>query len=199
MKRVAFVTAIFGLIEVLGIISLWFTDIWFDDLAGSELAFAIILTILVAVDIFKDITSTATGFALSKEQNGDYLWKDRRRNFLGLPWSFTRYRLTKEKLIVDKGFFHRTESEIRLYRVMDLCVDRTFGQRTCNMGTVTVHSSDKSDSTLVMKNIKRPVQTKELISKYVEIERQNKRISGREILEGGHDGEDCGCDEYEDI
>ena len=28
-------------------------------------------------------------------------WKDRKRTIFGLPWSFTRYRLTDDKLIVS--------------------------------------------------------------------------------------------------
>ena len=31
------------------------------------------------------------------------VWKDRKRTFLGLPWSFTRYELTEEKLIIETG------------------------------------------------------------------------------------------------
>lgn len=197
MKRVGFANVIFFILELLLVFSIWFTELWFEDgtLKGSVLVFAIILTVLIVLDIMKDICTLTTGITLSKEETGEYIWKDRKRNGLGLPWSFTRYRLTKEKLIVDKGFFSRTESEVRLYRVVDLCVERSFMQRTCGMGTITVHSSDKSDSTLVLKNIKRPLEVKEKISKYVEIERQNKRISGREIIDGNHDIDDCECGE----
>lgn len=195
MKRVGLANVIFFILELLLIFSVWFTDIWFEG--KLYLGFAIVLTILVVLDIIKDICTLSTGITLSKEETGTYIWKDRKRNGLGLPWSFTRYRLTKEKLIVDTGFFSRHESEIRLYRVVDLCVERSFWQRTCGMGTVTVHSSDKSDATLVLKNIKRPIEIKEKISKYVEIERQNKRITGREIIDGNHEVDDCECGEEE--
>ena len=46
------------------------------------------------------------------EQN--YVWKDRKRIIFGLPWTFTRYYLTEEKLIIDTGFLNRKEEEIRL-------------------------------------------------------------------------------------
>lgn len=32
------------------------------------------------------------------------LWKDRKRTLFGLPWSFTKYKLTEEKLIIQTGF-----------------------------------------------------------------------------------------------
>ena len=35
----------------------------------------------------------------------DILWKDRKRIlFLGLPWSFTRYSVSKDRFFISKGF-----------------------------------------------------------------------------------------------
>ena len=48
------------------------------------------------------------------------VWKDRKRTVFGLPWSFTRYLLYENKLVIDVGLFSRTEDEIRLYRIMDI-------------------------------------------------------------------------------
>ena len=31
------------------------------------------------------------------------IWKDRKRIIFGLPWSFTRYSLTEDKLLIDTG------------------------------------------------------------------------------------------------
>ena len=33
----------------------------------------------------------------------NYVWKDRRRPFLGLPLSFTVYTLLEDKLLIDSG------------------------------------------------------------------------------------------------
>jgi uncharacterized membrane protein YdbT with pleckstrin-like domain len=60
----------------------------------------------------------------------DVVWKDRKRIIFGLPWTFTRYSLTQEKLIVDTGFISRKEDEIRLYRILDITLKRPLGQRT---------------------------------------------------------------------
>ena len=35
------------------------------------------------------------------DTNLEILWKDRKRGFLGLPLSFTKYSLTKERLFVE--------------------------------------------------------------------------------------------------
>ena len=46
----------------------------------------------------------------------DILWKDRKRIlFLGLPWSFTRYSVSKDRFFISKGFFSVKDDEVRLY------------------------------------------------------------------------------------
>ena len=49
----------------------------------------------------------------------EYLWKDRKR-YLGLPLSFTRYRLSEDRLFCETGFFNIKSDEVLLYRVRDL-------------------------------------------------------------------------------
>ena len=40
------------------------------------------------------------------------VWQDRKRTLFGLPWSFTKYSLTEEKLLVETGFLNKKEEEI---------------------------------------------------------------------------------------
>ena len=58
-----------------------------------------------------------------------YKWSDRKRIIFGLPWTFTKYAATDEKLIIKSGILNIKEEEIRLYRVMDLTLHRTLFQR----------------------------------------------------------------------
>ena len=145
----------------------------------------VIALVVVALSFIKDIFLhfSVTATVSSAKEGAKYVWKDRKRTFLGLPFSFTRYRLTKEKILLDEGFFNRKENEVRLYRVMDLSLNRNFGQRLLGIGTITVTSSDKSLPLLELKNIKKSEFVKELISKLVEEERQAKRVTGREIID----------------
>ena len=41
----------------------------------------------------------------------DVVWKDRKRIIFGLPWTFTRYSLTQEKLVIDTGFISRRRTK----------------------------------------------------------------------------------------
>ncbi len=104
-----------------------------------------------------------------------YLWKDRKR-FLGMPLSFTRYALSEDRLFLSVGFFNVRDEEILLYRVRDMSVKRSLWQRIFGLGTVTVRSSDKSTPEVFLKNIKRPLDVKELLHKNVEEAKLARRI-----------------------
>ncbi len=116
----------------------------------------------------------------------EYLWKDRKR-FLGMPLSFTRYRLSKDRLFCETGFLNVKSDEVLLYRVRDLRLTMSLGQRIFGVGTVCVVSSDKSIPHLDLKNVKDPRTVKELIHKNVEAAKDKRRMRATELL-GGEDG-----------
>ena len=53
------------------------------------------------------------------------VWQDRKRIIFGLPWTFTKYVLTKEKLLIQTGILSTKEEEVRLYRIMDVTLRRS--------------------------------------------------------------------------
>ena len=105
----------------------------------------------------------------------DYKWKDRKRH-LGLPLSFTRYALSEDRLFLETGFFNIKDEEVVLYRIRDISMKRTFGQRIFRVGTITVVSSDKTCPQVELKNVKKPREVKELLHKYVEEMKINRKI-----------------------
>ena len=121
----------------------------------------------------------------------DFLWKDRKR-FLGLPLSFTKYRLSSDRLFCETGFLNVRSDEVLLYRVRDLRLTMNLGQRIFGVGTVCVVSSDKSIPHLDLKNVRNPRNVKELIHQNVEAAKDKRRICAAELL-GNEDGEvECG-------
>ena len=111
------------------------------------------------------------------------LWSDRKRlTLFGLPWTFTKYTCASEKFIVESGMLSTKEEEIRLYRILDLTLERSFWQRIFGLGTICCDTVDKSCPKLVIKNIKDSRKVKELISKAVEEERMKKKVSSRELM-----------------
>ena len=55
----------------------------------------------------------------------EILWSDRKRIWCGLPWTFTVYSMSEDRLFVKKGLFSLREDEVRLYRIKDLALQRS--------------------------------------------------------------------------
>lgn len=127
----------------------------------------------------------------------DVLWRDRKRwLFLGLPWTFTRYSVTKDRLFISKGLLNVKDDEVRLYRIMDISLERSFLQRIVGIGTIKICSGDKTLGDFELLNVKNPRQTKELLSDLVEKQRDVKRVVNRENMIDGHDHSD-GSDSFD--
>ena len=112
----------------------------------------------------------------------EIVWSDRKRIVFGLPWTFTKYALTKEKLLVETGILNKDEEEIRLYRIMDMTLKRSFWQRLFGVGTIHCCTADKTAPELDILWIKDASTVKELLSDLVEAERMEKRVSSREFF-----------------
>ena len=119
----------------------------------------------------------------------EYIWKDKKR-YLGMPISFTRYGMSEDRLFISVGFLNIKDDEVLLYRVRDIDTSRTLWQRFFGVGTITVMSSDKTMPTLVLKNIKNPVEVKEMLHAQVEDVKLKRRVRIGEIMGNGLDDED---------
>lgn len=123
------------------------------------------------------------------------LWQDKKRwLFFGLPWTFTKYTVLDEKILIDSGLLTSKQDEIRLYRVIDITLTRTLFQKLFKLGTITCNTSDKTCPILEFKNIPSSMQVKELLSQAVEEERVKKRVLSREVM---HDSFDDDDDDYD--
>ncbi len=123
------------------------------------------------------------------------VWKDTRRPIFGLPLSFTKYRLLEDKLLIDTGFLSTKQEEVKLYRIMDVTLNRTFIQRIFGVGTIHCCSADKTTPEFDIKDIKKSFEVKEMLSKMVEEQRDKKRVSGREFFANQEDDDDLDDDD----
>ena len=124
----------------------------------------------------------------------EIIWKDRKRIFFGLPWTFTKYSLSEDRLFISTGFFSVQEDEVRLYRIMDVSLERKLWQRMCGLGTIKCCSADKTMGDFEIKNIKKSREVKEMLSNMVEDERTKKKVSSREFRDHERDE----FDDYDD-
>ena len=123
----------------------------------------------------------------------EYIWTDKKRTLFGLPISFTRYILTKKKLITQKGFFSITEDEVELYRISDKSLQLPFGQRLFGCGTVVINCKDTDTPIKTITSIKEPRKFMALLEENVDIQRDKYRVRGRDMI-GFDDDCDCDCD-----
>ena len=117
------------------------------------------------------------------EDSKKIIWEERKRNCLGLPWTFTKYAFSEDRIFVKSGLLKTVENEVRLYRVMDLSLTRTLSQKIFGLGTIKVSSADKTLGNFEIINIRNSEDVKEQLSQLVEENRDRKRVSNREYME----------------
>ena len=121
---------------------------------------------------------------MAKKEKKTYLWQSRKRNALGLPWSFTKYRLDEERLYINSGFFTSTEDEVRLYRITDVTLKRGLWQKLFGMGTIHCDSSDVTMQNFDIINVKHSKEVKDMLSKFVDDSRLRNRVYTSENVTG---------------
>ena len=109
------------------------------------------------------------------------LWQDRKR-ILGMPISFTKYQFDTERLTISRGLLTTTVDEVLLYRILDIKMTRTLGQKFFGVGTIHVYSADKTEAHLDLVNIKNADEVRRRLSRLVEKIREEKRMVGREMF-----------------
>ncbi len=135
---------------------------------------------------------------MAKKNAFDYLWTDKKRTFLGLPLSFTRYFLTESKFITRKGFLSIEEDELDLYRVTDKKLVLPFGQRLFKCGTIVMHVKDVDTPIKEVKSVKAPRKVLEMLDTQININRDKYRTRGRDMIGGGGDYHDSHIDDFGD-
>ena len=112
----------------------------------------------------------------------DYIWQERKRLWCGLPWTFTTYSMSKDRLFVRTGLLTTREYEVRLYRIVNISISRTLIQRMFGLSTIHVDSSDRDLASFDIVNIRNGAFVKEMLSETVERERTRNRVSARELM-----------------
>ena len=138
-------------------------------------------------------------YAESTEAKGELRYKERSRwLFLGLPWTFTKYEIRDNVLTIIKGFFTVKEDDCYMYKISDVEITSSLMQRICGMSTITLFTSDVTDRTIVMKNIKHGREIKDFILQASESAKLRRRtVSRQNIGFGANDIHDV--DEMDDL
>ena len=127
----------------------------------------------------------------------EMIWQDRKR-FLGMPITFTKYAMSEDRLFVKRGLFNLNQEEILLYRVRDISLKRSLGQRIFGVGSVVVYSSDQTTPSLELRNIKHSEDVKEMLHEQVEEMKIQRRVRIGELMDGDHGQDDFDDDDLTD-
>ena len=116
----------------------------------------------------------------SKEAKGNLKYSERSRWLLfGLPWTFTKYEIRENDFTIIKGFLTVRENDCYMYKISDVEITSTLLQRLAGLSTIVLYTSDVTDRTIVMKNIKHGKEIKDFILQASESARLRRKSSSR--------------------
>ena len=118
-------------------------------------------------------------------ENSQVIWTDKKR-ILGMPISFTRYSLVTNstewtKIFVKSGILSTTIEEVNLYRVYDIKITQSLGQKIFGVGTITLFSNDVTSPLTELINIKKPYKVRNMLAEKIEQARDEKGVRIGEV------------------
>ena len=104
-------------------------------------------------------------------------WKDK-KHILGMPISLTRYSLVTSpdwtKIFVKTGLLFTQEEEVNLYRIYDISMSSSLGEKLFGLGTIVLYSKDESSPVLELRHIKNPKQVRSMLARMIEEEKTKR-------------------------
>ena len=113
----------------------------------------------------------------------EYIEK-KRWAFLGLPLTFTKYKITEEIITVDSGLLKKVENDCYMNKVVDVRLEVSLLERIFGLGTVHCFSGDLTNPDLRLLHIKRAKEIKDFILKQSEEERLKRKTLNTQRLDG---------------
>lgn len=138
--------------------------------------------------------------AESQNMSSPIIWQDRKHH-LWSPWSFTKYYIQDERLMIKQGLFSTTLDETLLYRIVDITMVQSLGGKIFGTGNIILKTKVDHTPEIILCNISKPLEIRTLISSLVEESRKARNVVGKEFYgqNDGHNHIDLNNDGYCDI
>ncbi len=131
---------------------------------------------------------------MNKEETNNLSNTDFEILWEGKPWglwqrfldifglNFTKYQITKDELIIQKGFFNRKTNTLELYTLKDPDLIESLYQRMIHVGTITLHidahgAGSKFGAEVRLKNIENPAEVRKLLRDAIEQDVLERKIT----------------------
>lgn len=109
-------------------------------------------------------------------QGGRTQYVERKRWVLfGLPFTFTKYTVNDEIITVNEGLLSTKENDCYLYKVQDVELQVSLGERIFGLGTVACYTGDNTHPQLFLAHIRNAKEVKDFILKASEEARRRRR------------------------
>lgn len=95
--------------------------------------------------------------------------------FFGLPFTFTKYTVTDEVITINEGFLNTKENDCYLYKVQDVELHTSLGERLFKLGTIACYTGDNTHPQLYLTHIHHAKEIKDYILKASEEARRRRR------------------------
>jgi uncharacterized membrane protein YdbT with pleckstrin-like domain len=108
--------------------------------------------------------------------------------FFGLPWTFTKYTITPGVITINRGFLNTTEDDCYMYKVQDVRLSTSLGERLFGLSTITCYTGDVTDAQLSLVHIRHAKDIKSYLLRTSEEARLKRRtLNTMDIGAHGHD------------
>lgn len=146
--------------------------------AISDSMFAVI----ESLDLEEEAVPKSNSGPLSKPEGGAAWSADEEVIWSGRPFMTlrTRYELTSQRLRIYRGLVGRDIEEIDLVRIRDTKVKQHAGERMANIGDITIFSSDSNNPEIVLDNVDKPLEVREMIRKAYLTEQERRGLRYRD-------------------
>ena len=109
--------------------------------------------------------------------------------FLGLPFTFTKYMIKEDMIIVDTGVFTKVENDCYMYKVQDVEHTASIWERMVGLGTIVCYTGDTTHPKLLIEHIRNSKAIKEFILKESEEARLKRRTVNMLDIGSGEAGD----------
>lgn len=95
--------------------------------------------------------------------------------FFGLPFTFTKYKITPSFLTITQGLLNTTEDDCYMYKIQDVKLTKTLWERLFGLATVTCYTGDVTHHEVKLEHIKNADEIKAYLLKTSEEARIKRR------------------------